>query len=60
FEVLSSGFHKLLDDEALKIKDYELALNTFNGELGKEARSLLKAYVYKYKEEKSEDKSAPN
>lgn len=60
FEVLSSGFHKLLNDEALKIKDYELALNMFNGELGKEARSLLKAYVYKYKGENNEDKSARN
>ena len=60
FEVLSSGFHKLLDEEAKKLKDYEGALDIFEGELGKEARSLLKAYVFKYTRENNEDKSTSN
>ena len=51
FEVLKSGFHKLLDEEAHKEKNYEVALDNFGCELGKEARSLLKAYVYKYGED---------
>lgn len=54
YEVLNSGFHKMLNDEALKEKDYEKALDNFEQELGKEARSLLKAYVYKYARENSE------
>ncbi len=55
YEVLNSGFHRMLNDEAFKVKDYEKALDNFEQELGKEARSLLKAYVYKYTRENSEN-----
>ena len=46
YEVLNSGFHKMLKDESYKSDDYEDAVESFGGELGKEAKSLLKAYVY--------------
>lgn len=46
FEVLNSGFHKMLKDESYKIDDYEEALKEFDNELGKEAQSLLKAYIF--------------
>ena len=46
FEVLNSGFHKMLQDESYKTDDYEEALEEFDNELGKEAQSLLKAYIF--------------
>ena len=46
FEVLNSGFHRMLQDESNKTDDYEEALDNFDNELGKEAQSLLKAYIY--------------
>ena len=46
FEVLNSGFHKMLKEESYKIDDYEEALKEFDNELGKEAQSLLKAYIF--------------
>ena len=44
FEITNSGFHKLLNDVALKIDSYEEALEYFNNELGMEARVMLKAF----------------
>lgn len=46
YEVLESGFHKMLYDEAKKTHRYERALRNFGEELGNEARSILKAYIY--------------
>ena len=46
FEVLNSGFHKMLQDESYKTDDFEEALEHFGNELGKEAQSLLKAYIF--------------
>lgn len=46
YEVLESGFHKMLKDEAKKTHIYERALSNFGEELGNEARSILKAYIY--------------
>ncbi len=46
FEVLNSGFHKMLQDESCKTDNYEEALEEFDNELGKEAQSLLKAYIF--------------
>ncbi len=46
FEVTNSGFHKMLKDVSDKKKTYRSAANEFNGELGKEARSILKSYMY--------------
>ncbi len=46
YEVMESGFHKMLFDEAQKTHEYERALRNFGEELGKEARSILKAYIY--------------
>ena len=46
YEVLESGFHKMLQDEAKKTHRYERALRNFGEELGNEARSILKAYIY--------------
>ena len=46
YEVTNSGFHKMLKDVSEKTKTYESAAKEFNGELGKEARSILKSYTY--------------
>ena len=46
YEVLESGFHMMLKDEAKKTRRYERALRNFGDELGNEARSILKAYIY--------------
>jgi len=45
-EVTSSGFHKLLSD-AVKIQnyDYEDVLRRFNGQLGAEARAILRSLI---------------
>ena len=46
YEVDSSGFHKELQ-EAVKISNtYEEAREIFNNQLGKEAKSILRAYMY--------------
>ena len=47
YEVTNSGFHKILKDISEKKETYESAAEEFNGELGKEARSILKSYMYK-------------
>ncbi len=36
----------MLQDESYKTDDYEEALEEFDNELGKEAQSLLKAYIF--------------
>ena len=36
----------MLKEESYKIDDYEEALKEFDNELGKEAQSLLKAYIF--------------
>lgn len=46
YEVNNSGFHKELQD-AVKISDsYEVARDIFHNQLGKEAKSILRAYMY--------------
>ncbi len=42
-EVTNSGFHKLLNDAIEKENNYNSALNHFNGQLGMEAKSILRA-----------------
>ena len=46
YEVTNSGFHKMLKDVSEQMSTYEDAAKEFNGELGKEARSILKSYIY--------------
>lgn len=53
YEVTNSGFHKMLQKVANEKSSYEKALDYFGGELGKEARAILKAYMYE--KEISED-----
>lgn len=40
-EVTKSGFHKMLEDEVSKGKSYGEIIESFNNELGDEARLLL-------------------
>ena len=47
YEVRSSGFHKMLKDVSEQKESYEDAAEVFNYELGKEARSILRSYMYK-------------
>lgn len=44
-EVTNSGFHKLLNDCVNKYKNYEDVINYFNGELGVEAKSIIKTLI---------------
>lgn len=46
YEVLNSGFHKLLKEISNKSSSYEEALEFFQGELGNEAKSILKTYMF--------------
>lgn len=46
YDVENSGFHALLKEVAQKTNTYEQALSSFNGELGNEAKSILRAYMY--------------
>lgn len=46
YEVTNSGFHKMLQKVAQKENTYEEALECFDGELGKEAKAILKSYMY--------------
>lgn len=46
YEVLNSGFHKMIKEVALKSATYEDALQSFQGELGSEAKSILMSYMY--------------
>ncbi|EPB8165920.1 MAG: AAA family ATPase [Clostridium perfringens] len=45
FEVTNSGFHKILKDAVEKFDDYDEIINHFNGELGMEARGILRALI---------------
>ena len=46
YDVGSTGFHTILKNVANRKNSYEKALNEFQGELGKEAKSILRAYMY--------------
>ncbi|RHV78762.1 ATP-binding cassette domain-containing protein [Clostridium sp. OF10-22XD] len=46
YEVTNSGFHKMLKEVSEKKSTYRSAEKEFNSELGKEARSILKSYMY--------------
>lgn len=46
YDIENSGFHFLLKQAADKISTYDRALSSFNGELGNEAKSILRAYMY--------------
>ncbi len=46
YDVENSGFHALLKDAAEKYNTYDKALASFDGELGNEAKSILRAYMY--------------
>lgn len=46
YDVLNSGFHKILKDIAKQTTSYNNALEKFQGELGNEAKSILKTYIY--------------
>ncbi|MCQ6565081.1 AAA family ATPase [Bacillus mycoides] len=48
-EVTYSGFHKILEDLVEKGKDYDEIIDLFNGELGLEARTILRSLLL-YKE----------
>ena len=52
YDVVNSGFHALLKDAVGKTNTYDRALSTFNGELGNEAKSILRAYMYDKENEK--------
>lgn len=43
---MASGFHELLRKQAQKSDTYQEALEEFNGEIGNEAKSLLREYLY--------------
>jgi ABC-type molybdenum transport system ATPase subunit/photorepair protein PhrA len=45
YEVTFSGFHKMLKDAVDKSNNYSRIVNGFNGELGMEARGILKALI---------------
>lgn len=46
YDVENSGFHSLLKKASEKANTYDSALVSFNGELGNEAKSILRAYMY--------------
>lgn len=47
YEVMESGFHKILRDVANKGITYNEAIDEFNNELGSEAKAILKSYTYR-------------
>jgi len=51
FEVTYSGFHKLLKEAVDTYGDYDDIIDHFNGELGMEARGILKALLAVHKQE---------
>lgn len=55
YEVTNSGFHKMLQQAANNKSTYKRALRYFGAELGKEARSILKAYMYEKELSEEED-----
>lgn len=46
FEVTDSGFHKLVSDVVNNSNSYEEVYEEFNGELGLEAQSIIRALLY--------------
>lgn len=46
YDYVTSGFHELLRIQAQKSDTYQEALEEFNGEIGNEAKSLLREYLY--------------
>lgn len=48
-ELTNSGFHKMLSDASIKYTSYSEALNSFNGQVGMEAKAILRA-LYSVKE----------
>lgn len=46
YEVNNSGFHKEIEDAVKISNSYEGARNIFGNQLGKEAKSILRAYMY--------------
>ena len=46
YEVMNSGFHKMVIDVAEKNDTYADAISDFKNELGNEAKAILKAYMY--------------
>jgi predicted ATPase len=44
-EVTHSGFHKMLSDAVAKNRDFETVIEEFNGELGGEARAIIRALI---------------
>ena len=46
YDVEKSGFHALLKQATEKTSSYDRALSSFNGELGNEAKSILRAYMF--------------
>ena len=55
YEVTNSGFHKMLQTVAEKKKTYKGAVRFFHGELGIEARAILKSYMYEKEHTKEEE-----
>jgi predicted ATPase len=43
-EVADSGFHKMLIDKAVDLRDYDAVVREFGRELGSDARALLRAW----------------
>ena len=43
-EVADSGFHKMLVDKAVELRDYDAVVREFGSELGSDARALLRAW----------------
>ena len=46
YDIGASGFHSLLEKASKKYLSYEKALDSFNKELGNEAKSILMSYMY--------------
>ena len=44
-EVEDSGFHKMLIDRAIELRDFDAVIREFGGQLGSEARALLAAWL---------------
>lgn len=57
YEVINSGFHKELKKAVDKSDSYKKAKAIFDNELGKEAKSILRAYMYDKEESIKNDKN---
>lgn len=55
YEVINSGFHRELQEAVKKSNSYEDAKSIFNNQLGKEAKSILRAYMYDKEEHRKND-----